>query len=398
MYKSLFGVTIILFIVCACNNTNQPKDQGAINAQDTTDSSDNKSTKLLQIEIPKVDSTFDKKVAFIAGIKVDSKLNQDSIWNKYASWMDSSWALAFKRRYNVMQKWAKSEEIAPLNNNNTLFYPFSGADFLNAHTLFPQYKNYILVGLEPVGALPKLNMDSLPYSYLEDVNTSLKDILNSSFFHTKRMKVHFHKEKVNGALPIISIFIKRTGHFIVNIEAIQLATDGKLITYPYDSLESNTFIPNGAKVTFKHPEDTVLSNVFFFSQDLSNGGIGTKNGFRLYLDSLSNYFTFVKSASYLMHYGHFSIIRSSILNNSHGLFQDDTGIPYKHLLDLNWDVKLYGKYAKPVKLFPSYKFSQNDLKLAYQNDSTIKNLPFALGYHTHPNMTSLILAQRKTTK
>lgn len=382
---------LILAILGACSK-NEPKKPVTIVEQVSSEINEsNNKPKLLPI----IDSVYDKKAAYIAGMYGDAPAQNDSIWKKYCSWMDSSWSKAYKSRYNLMKKWSNKETLPELASNSVLFYPFSGADFLNANIFFPQCKNYIMVGLEPVGVLPNFNKIKSTYAYLDDVNTSLKDILHSSFFHTKKMKVHFNKEKVNGALPILSLFIKRTGHFIINIEAIQISSSGKLNAFHYDSLESKKFNPSGAKITFLSQKDTTKSTLLFLSQDLSNGGIGEKKGFRLFLDSLTNYFCFVKSASYLMHYGYFSLIRESILANAKGLFQDDTGIPFKYLSDTIWNIKLYGKYSKPVKLFPSSKFSQTDLKLAFENDSTIMKLPFALGYQPNANLTSLILAQRK---
>ena len=61
--------------------------------------------------------------------------------------------------------------------------------------------------------------------------------------------------------------------------------------------------------------------------------------------------TFVKSASYLMHYKSFQKIREIVLNKSLTIFQDDTGLPFKHVNNENWTVKCYGSYVKPIADF-----------------------------------------------
>ena len=48
--------------------------------------------------------------------------------------------------------------------------------------------------------------------------------------------------------------------------------------------------------------------------------------------------TFIKSASYLMHYRSFTDIRNIILSKSLTIFQDDTGIPYKYFSDSDWNI------------------------------------------------------------
>ena len=61
--------------------------------------------------------------------------------------------------------------------------------------------------------------------------------------------------------------------------------------------------------------------------------------------------TFVKSASYLMHYRSFNMIREIVLEKSISLFQDDTGIPFKYMKNRDLNVQCFGKYVKPIKDF-----------------------------------------------
>ena len=91
--------------------------------------------------------------------------------------------------------------------------------------------------------------------------------------------------------------------------------------------------------------------------------------------------TSVKSASYLMHYDSFTSIKNVVLDKSYSIFQDDTGIPFIHVDNENWNVKCYGSYVKPIKDFEkNYDIIyQEDLAREYRKGST--NLPFSLGYH-----------------
>ena len=92
--------------------------------------------------------------------------------------------------------------------------------------------------------------------------------------------------------------------------------------------------------------------------------------------------SFVKSASYLLHYITFKQIRDLIKNKSQFLVQDDTGIPFSNLIqDKCWKIELFGKYEKPVKDFSENLF-QSDLDSAFKNESYFKgNIDFSLGYH-----------------
>jgi hypothetical protein len=352
-------------------------------------------------QVPDFDRSYDELASYIAGVQGRDSSSQtlvkDSIWLQYAKLMDQSWDKA-NRRHSVLKQWSDSEAVAAASKDKVLFYPFSGPDFLNANILFPNCNKYILAGLEPVGQLPDFSMFEAGqrYGYLEGIGVALKDILHSSFFHTKRMKVQFKAENVNGALPIICIFLKRTGFEIMNIEAVKLDTAGTVQTFAYDSLKSEKFKPNGTQITFLDPKTLVQKQLLFFSQDLSNGGLGSKVPFTKYLNNLSGYFCFMKSASYLTHYDYFSTIRNAVLNNAVGLLQDDTGIPYRFFEEDKWNITLYGGYKKPVDTFKKAIFTQKDLQARFKTDSVnIEALPFSLGYQRNPKHTSIIFALKK---
>jgi hypothetical protein len=75
--------------------------------------------------------------------------------------------------------------------------------------------------------------------------------------------------------------------------------------------------------------------------------------------------------------------------------QDDTGIPYKYFEEgKKFNVKLYGQYVQPVKDF-SYLKLQKELIEAFKRDSTsIKQLPFHLGYHWQSKKDVIMFAKR----
>ncbi|MFM9006370.1 MAG: hypothetical protein ACKOSR_12855, partial [Flavobacteriales bacterium] len=91
--------------------------------------------------------------------------------------------------------------------------------------------------------------------------------------------------------------------------------------------------------------------------------------------------SFVKSASYLMHYGSFTQIRDMVLDKSASLVEDDTGIPFKYFKQDIWNIQLFGDYEKPVSDFSENLF-QAELNKAYQDSTFYKGpIDFSLGYH-----------------
>ena len=69
----------------------------------------------------------------------------------HARYFDSEWAGLEARQLAKVRAFAAKNLTNP---QKTLFYTFSGPDFLYADAFFPKAQTYILVGLEPVGPIP----------------------------------------------------------------------------------------------------------------------------------------------------------------------------------------------------------------------------------------------------
>jgi hypothetical protein len=82
------------------------------------------------------------------------------------------------------------------------------------------------------------------------------------------------------------------------------------------------------------------------------------------------------------------------LEDTNIIFQDDTGVPYRDYVAAgNWDIKLYGKYARPIADFGNYTF-QPDLRDAFKDSSKVTRINFPYGYHWRSDNASLLVARR----
>jgi hypothetical protein len=81
-----------------------------------------------------------------------------------------------------------------------------------------------------------------------------------------------------------------------------------------------------------------------------------------------------------------------LLESADVVVQDDTGIPYRFLSQAPWQVKLYGRYNKPIR--PMRYGYQKDLETAFNAKSDLPDLPFPFGYHWRGKQSGLIVAQR----
>ena len=100
----------------------------------------------------------------------------------------------------------------------------------------------------------------------------------------------------------------------------------------------------------------------------------------------------LKSASYLLHDSQFSNTRAMLLEAADVVVQDDTGIPYRFISQSPWQVKLYGRYHKPIR--PMRYGFQKDLEAAYNLRQDQVPLPFPFGYYWRGQQSGLIVAHR----
>jgi hypothetical protein len=354
-----------------------------------TKSSD--STKVI-----KVDKTTDDIASFISGMGTgktgcDAKPDTSKTWQNFANELDTMFARINVSRTVKMRAWADSELV---NNHTktTVFYPFSGPDFLNADIFYPDADQYIMIAMEPIGALPdicKMNSDKIN-EYLNSVNYSLRDIFKRSYFITSTMTTDLNKTKVNGAVPLISLFIKRTGHQIVSMEKIGIDSTGKCLIIK-DPKNAKTIV-SGIKIDFLSLSGDRTQSVYYLRTDISDDGLAKKPAFVKYLKSLPQSHTYLKAASYLMHGDNFKAIRNIVFEKSLSILQDDSGIAYRFFNKKDWDIKLYGVYVKPKDEF-SY-INEPELEKAYKT-AVIKPLPYTLGYNWRLGHSNMLYAVKK---
>jgi len=96
----------------------------------------------------------------LAGIGSDYKPHAQiaalDAWQKHRKQLAPRWARLQRERLNVIETWRNDALRAELDRCQSLLYPFSGPDFLNAYVLFPRCDSYVLFGLEAPGDVPAL--------------------------------------------------------------------------------------------------------------------------------------------------------------------------------------------------------------------------------------------------
>ncbi len=324
----------------------------------------------------------------LAGMEVDSqsplaKVQQVRGWNSHQNYYKNAWSKLENQQLAKVRKWSE-KELQGINTK-TVFYPFSGPDFLYSFSLFPKAKEMVLVGLEPVGSVPdfaKLSANESTTA-LSKARSSLSEILQFSFFRTNDMRVDLQKQ---GVLPILYVFMARTNNRILDLQYIGLDKNAKIKQF------EKGMVP-GVKIAFVPQGESEPRTLYYFSTDLSNDGLIKHPELTQFVSQLDNPVTYLKAASYLMYNGSFSGIRDTILATSSHVLQDDSGMPLKSFDNAKWDLEFYGNYTRPIGLF-SNRY-QSDLRRVYTSSKDIQPLDFGIGYKFGVNQSNMMLAKTK---
>jgi len=325
---------------------------------------------------------------FLAGMQpsADSPLmplTRDPAWQHHAKFFDAAFAQLEQRQLSKIRAWANTNLAAP---KPTMFYMFSGPDFLYADAFYSKATTYVLSALEPPGSVPDLTR--LPRggvaAALYNVERSMSSILSFSFFITKMMKVDLRAGQLNGTLPILYVFLARSGKTIREVGPVSL--DDKGAAY-FGNENPGKNATRGVRIVFAG-SDGVQRTLYYFSTDLSNPGVKA-SGFLRFCQTLAPGNSLIKSASYLLHSGNFTTVRDFILANSSTIIQDDSGIPLAYYSPKKWRLFPFGHYAGPIAEFPG-RYQEQYAELFRR----AQPMDFGIGYRWRTYESNLLLSVR----
>jgi len=330
--------------------------------------------------------TADDTARFLAGMlpSADSPLTpltKDPSWQHHARSFDAAFGQLEQRQLSKIRAWAATNLAAP---KPTMFYMFSGPDFLYADAFYSKATTYVLSALEPVGSVPDLTR--MPRggigSALYNVERSLGSVLSFSFFITKLMKTDLHAGRVSGTLPILYVLLARSGKTIQDVSLIALDDSGAAYFANENAGRNAT---RGVRIVFAG-SDGEQKTLYYFSTDLSNSGV-RNSGFLKFCETLAPGNSLIKSASYLLHSGNFTTVRDFLLRNSATIIQDDSGIPLGNYDPRKWRFFPFGRYAGPIAEFPG-RYQQSYAELFRR----AQPMDFGIGYRWRSFESNLLLA------
>lgn len=300
-------------------------------------------------------------------------------WKIQQSNVPKSWENFDNKILSKERFWAKNN----LNKNNSLaktsllFYPFSGPDITHPLQFFPDAKEYLLFGLEPVGTL--LDVESASEAeftnVVSQINSSTSEVIGRNFFKTINMAKQIKTNKA-GVASMLTFFLTLNNARVDSAKIIDTKEYG---------------VP-GLEIQFT-TTDGVKKSLTYWNADISNSGLAKHPKFVQLLESQLQQpnITMIKAASYLMWNNNFSKVKNLTLDNSEYILMDSSGFKVDSFSS-QWNVEYFGDYKKPINLF---KVSiDKNLKQYFVKNKSDK-LPFYYGYSDGGMDSHLIWATKK---
>lgn len=355
-----------------------------------------------KIPTKKIDPYWNDLAVFLAGMPVRQgslfeELIKSEAYKKHSSIMNKFWNMIKKENISRINPW-RMDNIPQNLRVKTAFYPFSGADFINLYTLFPNSTNYIMIALEEPGRIPeplKLSPSELA-SGLSAIQRSISNIASENYFKSAIMQKEMTNKYLEGTTPILLIFAARLGLNIQDVSAAVLDEAGKIQRLNKDDLLNDKKYPvYGSRIIFSSKETSEPRTLTYLKMRLHNSSLNEKSAEGQFFKKLNGSGTIIKSAVYLLHRESFNELCRYIMNISDIIVQDDSGIPFRYFSKRTWNISLFGTYTSPrsLKDLPDPP-AQPDLAKAYKERTA--PLPFNFGYGvlTGKGMSNLLLATK----
>ncbi|MEI8401201.1 MAG: hypothetical protein WCG12_10385 [Alcaligenaceae bacterium] len=308
---------------------------------------------------------------------------QSPRWATFAKEVTENWTRYSQKIADPMSQWALAELSVA---SDTVFYPFSGPDFVTVHQLFPEAKRYVMMAMQ--NAERPLDLANLAPELIDPslgvLTSAWKHFGENGFYVTEYLEKYLYSTRANiGASTFIVSFLTLQGFEIERVVPIQVTADGSLQELAPDT-------PRWRSVRIQASKQGRPVVIDYLKIDLSNPGLQAAPENLTLISTLTKNPVLFKAASHLPQNVGFSVIANQVLENSSLIVQDETGLSYSTLIRAH-QVALFGKFVVAHHSFQSYHV---DLAKAFAQRDDTKPLPFRFGYFKDGNY-ALMIASRK---
>jgi hypothetical protein len=266
---------------------------------------------------------------------------------QHASLFDTAFGKLETQQLTKIREWSSANLTSP---RSTMYYLFSGPDFLYANSFSP--RDDLSVRRSGTGGSYSGSDGTNPWSNQPDTSKYpgiAAFNIELELFITAHMRTDLNSGPVSGTLPILYVFLARSGKTIHDVSLVHLDENGNL--KPGDGLRMNS-TSRGVKIVFS-AGDGQPKTLYYFSTNLADEYRG-QYALLKFGRQCNRGDSFLKSASYLLHRESFSQTRNFLLDQSTLILQDDSGIPLASFEMGKWFLHPFGRYTTPLNMFQEH--------------------------------------------
>jgi hypothetical protein len=305
-------------------------------------------------------------------------------WQRDIGRIGSAWDERFGQ---PMRRWSAAW-IGPYDG--TVFYPFSGPDFLTLHGLFPHARRYVMVAMQVAGRPPDLQRSTAHTAQvLRVLRQATAGFAQLGFFVTRELYDQVQNDAaVEGITGMLLMAARWSGFNVLNVQPLRLTDEGTLETL--DAATATTAQWTSVRITLQRPHDPTPVTLDYLRLNLGDAHLQRHPGHDAWIQAMTHHPTVFKAASHMPQTGWFGRLVGGVLQHAPLVIQDETGIPFPDL-DARFYTALFGHYTGPNHLFEAD--AQRPMERAWVTRTDTQPLPFGFGYDK-PAGSCLVLAVR----
>lgn len=334
------------------------------------------------------DASAQQAAQYFAGL--DAPATNDKAHALFQKQARYAWQGYEKNIGQPLLKWSKQE--IGYAGDGTVFYPFSGPDFLTAARVYPDASRYVLIAIQKAKHPPYPDALSPEQraTLVRKLGTAWQKFGTLGFFRTDDLNEDQGDKEVSlGVTTELMAFAARLGYEVIDLAPLQF-DPGKEEWAPQASGDASW---KSVRLTLKRDGKEVTLD--YICMDLSDDGVKANKSQRAWLKRMASHPTLLKAASHLLQEPYFTQLRDMVVKSAPIVVQDETGLEYGDLLKVG-PVQLYGYFKKPHALFK--KTVQPALAEAYKTSTTTRPLPFAYSYLKDTSARSMQIARRQAAE
>lgn len=270
---------------------------------------------------------------------------------------------------------------------STVFYPFSGPDFVTVAQIFPGAERYVLVAIQRARqpAQPEgLNAEQRA-AFERKLGGAWEKFGKLGYFRTLDLNDD-QREGASGVgtTTILMAFAARLGYEVTAVTPLAFNSDKG----EWEAAGSET---RTGSVRLSLVQDGRRVTLDYVSMDISDSALKAAETKMTWIRHMAAQPVLLKAASHLLQQPNFTVLRDALVASAPMVVQDETGLDYRDLRKIG-PVRLYGKFSQTHRLFKNT--AQPELAAAYRAEASPRELPFAFSYLKTADARSLQVVRR----